>query len=140
MTSLELNSDDSTYIVACCDTTNKDDDIWFFEVPKIKAHFNGSGDLFAALLLDILVPSRSLEVNYPSNHIPLHEALGQTLWLVNEVLERTFELARPLLVNGENVDQEIPKIKDLRLIQCRALFALDCIPSLTPTRVPSTVV
>lgn len=104
VTSLQL---EDGYICACCDSEK----IQFASVPRINAHFSGTGDLFSALLLDILVP--------PSGQSPpaLADALKQVISLVDRILRRTLELSL-------SKNDVLPvTIHDLKLIQCRDLLA-----------------
>ncbi|SCV01478.1 LAMI_0G11760g1_1 [Lachancea mirantina] len=99
---------DVCLISACSDYETRS--AFFFEVPKIGAHFSGSGDLLSALLLDALVPGQQ----------DLVTALNKSLSLVESILQRTYEL------NELALKLESPKkINDLKLIECRDLLKVD---------------
>lgn len=103
VTSLELKDN---YICACCDKGK----IQYALVPRINAHFSGTGDLFSALLLNTLVP--------PTGQTPptLAEALSIVISLVDLILQRTLEYSL-------SKDDTLPvTINDLKLIQCRDLL------------------
>ncbi|GAV48946.1 hypothetical protein ZYGR_0N03510 [Zygosaccharomyces rouxii] len=103
VTSLELKNG---YICACCDGGK----IQYASVPRINAHFSGTGDLFSALLLNALVP--------PAGQTPptLAQALLLVISLVDLILRRTLELSL-------SKDDVLPvTINDLKLIQCRDLL------------------
>ncbi|GAV53858.1 hypothetical protein ZYGR_0AK03600 [Zygosaccharomyces rouxii] len=104
VTSLELKGG---YICACCDGGK----IQYALVPRINAHFSGTGDLFSALLLNALVP--------PVGQTPptLAHALTLVISLVDLILQRTLEFSL-------SEDDVLPvTINDLKLIQCRDLLA-----------------
>ncbi|AQZ18223.1 BUD17 (YNR027W) [Zygosaccharomyces parabailii] len=102
VTSLELGDE---YICACDDGFK----MQYSVVPRLNAHFSGSGDLFNALLLDALVPARG---EPPA----LSCALKQTIALVDNILRRTLQLS-------VFKDDQLPiTIKDLKLIQCRDIL------------------
>lgn len=82
-------------------------DYWYFLVPKIKAHFSGGGDLFSAIILDILLGMEKID---------LRIALNGALSLVDCVLKKTYELS-----NTADSDSFL-NINDLKLIQCKSLF------------------
>lgn len=114
---------------ACYETGGNSKSIDYFKVPKIDAHFSGSGDLFNALLLDLLVPSDS------ADHINLPVALRTVLLLVDKILRRTLELS---------LSQDLPTkssvvINDLKLIQSTDLLdpSNEIEGSITAIKVPS---
>lgn len=113
VTSVELPHEYSAYVIcAGYETTATSGKIQYFRVPKLNAHFSGSGDLFSALLLDLLVPSDA------EDEANLSDALNTVLSLVDDVLQRTLELS---LQNDEFLNSS-RKINDLKLIQSADLL------------------
>lgn len=105
VTSVDFESDN--FVSTCTDFT----DYWYFTVPRIKAHFSGSGDLFSAILMDLLLSSKDENVDLPL-------ALNKALSLVDEVLQRTYDLT---LKPTQESEQPF-RINDLKIIQCKDLF------------------
>lgn len=113
VTSVELPHRYSAYVIcAGYDTTATASKIHYFRVPKLNAHFSGSGDLFSALLLDLLVPSEA------EDEPALSDALNMVLSLVDGILQRTLELS---LQNDEFLNSS-RIINDLKLIQSADLL------------------
>lgn len=102
VTSIILPDNQDTYISAFWDMTKPNTHPYYYSVPRIPAQFFGSGDLFTALLMDSLQKCNDM-----------NEAVGKSLWLVIQVLKRTYE-AQP--------DPRPTVIKDLQLIQCKDLW------------------
>lgn len=119
VTSVEFDGSDN-YIVAASDMNLEN--IVYFEIPEIKCHFSGSGDLLTALLLDSL-----LKQSGDSN---IEKALSEALWLTGSILKRTYELA---LKDHEIEAAGIPYIKDLKIIQCLDLLKLVEVPAFPRT-------
>lgn len=95
----------------------------YFTVDKINAHFNGSGDLFSASLVDMLFP-HSREAS--SNPADLWEAIGKALTLTHQILARTYQLTIEEDTNVSSKSKStVPHIKDLKLIQCTDLLRTD---------------
>ncbi|KAL3234344.1 putative pyridoxal kinase BUD17 [Nakaseomyces bracarensis] len=114
-------SPSSNYIVAASDkkATPNGNAIVYFEIPEIKCHFSGSGDLLTALLLDSLLKQK--------DNRNLEKALALALWLTGSILQRTYELA----IKEHDIEPiGIPSIKDLKVIQCLDLLKLVEIPEL----------
>ncbi|AJT08863.1 ALS_1a_G0048050.mRNA.1.CDS.1 [Saccharomyces cerevisiae] len=121
VTSLELSEflSNDTYVVAGFDCSASEE-IFFYEIPKINAKFSGSGDLISAMLTDSLLGDRRC------TQLSLSASLGQVLWLVTSILQKTYDL---------NIAERGPQdstidIKDLKLIQCRDILKQDLIPSI----------
>ncbi|QLG70795.1 hypothetical protein HG535_0A07370 [Zygotorulaspora mrakii] len=117
ITSMEITiSDDNTdYLVcACCDFVAKPDAVHYFKVPKLNAHFSGSGDLFTALLLDCLL--------HPTAKQPLDlsHTVSAVLSLVDDILLRTMDLT---LSKGDFLTNKPSVINDLKLVNCLDLLA-----------------
>ncbi|QHS75926.1 putative pyridoxal kinase BUD17 [Saccharomyces paradoxus] len=121
VTSLELSEflSDNTYVVAGFDSSVSDE-IFLYKIPKINATFSGSGDLISAMLTD------SLLNGHGRNQLPLSASLGQVLWLVTSILQKTYDLN----VAGQDPQDSAIKIKDLKLIQCRDILKQDPVPSM----------
>ncbi|CCE90081.1 putative pyridoxal kinase BUD17 TDEL_0A07490 [Torulaspora delbrueckii] len=101
---------------ACYDTTATSGRINYFKVPKIDAHFSGSGDLFNALLLDLVLP-----VDYTES-IDLPNTLWTVLLLVDKILRRTLQLS----YSQDPSTKSSVVINDLKLIQCQELLDPSC--------------
>ncbi|CAI1695141.1 hypothetical protein SEUBUCD646_0N03400 [Saccharomyces eubayanus] len=121
VTSLELSdfSNDNVYVVAGFDSSLSDE-VFFYKIPKINATFSGSGDLISALLTDSLLNGHG-----PIQQ-PLSTSLGQVLWLVTTILQKTYELN---VVDRVPHDEAI-RIKDLKLIQCKDILKRNLVPSI----------
>ncbi|CDO93113.1 unnamed protein product [Kluyveromyces dobzhanskii CBS 2104] len=99
------STENDCFVSACTDFT----EYWYFTIPKIKAHFSGSGDLFSAIIMDLLLSSDTVQ-------LPL--ALNKALSLVDGVLRRTYDLTPKPADAGHT----LYKINDLKIIQCKDLF------------------
>ncbi|CAH01439.1 putative pyridoxal kinase BUD17 [Kluyveromyces lactis] len=106
------SADDDSFVSACTDFT----EYWYFNIPKINAHFSGSGDLFSAIIMDLLLSSETVE-------LPL--ALNSALSLVDGVLRRTYDLTS----KPAQSDDTPFKINDLKIIQCKDLFRSYPVPN-----------
>ena len=124
LTSVDMKESNLTLISACCHIDSNSDNrlkVCVMEVPKIPALFNGSGDLFSALLTDELLTEQPepSPLKARDGHETLKDALNNVLILTDSILKKTYELSLS--------DISIPaegaiKIKDLKLIQCRDLL------------------
>lgn len=116
VTSLEfpssLENGEQYIYCACFDTLPTSREMNYFKVSKLDAQFSGSGDLFNALLLDLIVPARLQDAS------GLPTVLFKVLLLVDEILRRTLELS----VTEDAPGQPSRIIKDLKLIQCAELL------------------
>lgn len=116
VTSLEFSSEQESpqrYIYsACFDTHPASGKMNYFKVNKLDAQFSGSGDLFNALLLDLMVPTHNDE----AAGLPM--VLWKILSLVDKILRRTLELS----TTEDDSTQQSRIIKDLKLIQCAELL------------------
>lgn len=114
VSSIDFTANNTTtndkYMVAFTQSPNFDD-IQYYEANKIHAQFSGSGDLFSALLIDMLFTTDS-----ETPTATLATAIGKCLSLTHQILHRTYELA--ILSHNATTANEIPHINDLRLIQC----------------------
>ena len=121
VTSLELSefSNDNVYVVAGFDSSLSNE-IFFYKIPKINATFSGSGDLISAMLTD------SLLNDHGHTQQTLSTSLGQVLWLVTSILQRTYDLN----VAGQDPHDSAIRIKDLKLIQCRDILKQDPVPTI----------
>ncbi|EJS41905.1 bud17p [Saccharomyces arboricola H-6] len=121
VTSLELSefSEGNMYVVAGFDSSLSDE-IFFYRIPKINATFSGSGDLICALLTD------SLLNGHGCTQQSLSQSLGQVLWLVTSILQKTYDLN----VADQHPQDSSMNIKDLKLIQCRDILKRDPLPSI----------
>lgn len=107
------------FVSACTDFQ----DYWYFAVPKIKAHFSGSGDLFSAIIMDIILSMDCVD---------LPAALNNALSLVDSVLRRTYELTE------KPSDPSVSfQIDDLKLIQCKDLFRYPSQPKFSACKLQS---
>lgn len=97
---------------ACFDTNPDSGKIDYFKVPRIDAHFSGSGDLFNALLLDLMLPVND------ATPTDLPTALWTVLLLVDKILRRTLTLS---LIQEATTHCSVV-INDLKLIQCTKLL------------------
>ncbi|CAL9728574.1 putative pyridoxal kinase Bud17p [Monosporozyma unispora] len=114
VTSIILPNHQGEYISAFWDMTNPNTHPYYYVVPRIPAQFFGSGDLFTALLMDSM---------QEYNH--MIEAVGKSLWLVIQVLKRTYDA---------QLKPNPTVIRDLQLIQCKDLWGKewDEIPAVSP--------
>ncbi|CAI4050449.1 putative pyridoxal kinase BUD17 SKDI_14G3470 [Saccharomyces kudriavzevii IFO 1802] len=121
VTSLELSefSNDNVYVVAGFDSS-LGDEVFFYKIPKINATFSGSGDLITAMLTD------SLLNDHGRTQQPLSTSLGQALWLVTSILQKTYDLN----VANQGPHDSAISIKDLKLIQSRDILKQDPVPSM----------
>ncbi|CCK69796.1 putative pyridoxal kinase BUD17 KNAG_0D00430 [Huiozyma naganishii CBS 8797] len=98
-------------------------------IKKINALFNGSGDLFTALLMDYSV----------AREMHLGDAVTATATLTSQILSRTCDLT-PNRAQATDPDVLVAgpapvKVQDLKLIQCRDLIVL---PAADPPADPVT--
>lgn len=101
---------------------------FYFEYPKIKGYFTGTGDLFAALLLNkfhkfVRAPAE-LNGATPVAKMPLARALQEVLAVMQAVLHRTAEASGDF-IQGVRGDPESMKKKELRLVECRDILYAD---------------
>lgn len=107
VTSILLPNHEDEYISAFCDMTQPGSpSYYYYSMSRIPAQFFGSGDLLTSLLMDSL---------QWSNDLP--QAVGKSLWLVLQVLKRTYD-AQPMTTPPPQ------SIKDLLLVQCNDLWAI----------------
>ncbi|CAB4255412.1 similar to Saccharomyces cerevisiae YNR027W BUD17 Putative pyridoxal kinase, a key enzyme in vitamin B6 metabolism [Maudiozyma barnettii] len=113
------STDCDTYTVAFAESPNFDQ-FQYFTVEKIQAHFNGSGDLFSALLVDMLFPV--VEQSVTST---LASAVGKALNLTHQILNKTYRLTvKSVETHPPSETETVPHIKDLKLIQCAELLRI----------------
>ncbi|SMN21583.1 similar to Saccharomyces cerevisiae YNR027W BUD17 Putative pyridoxal kinase, a key enzyme in vitamin B6 metabolism [Maudiozyma saulgeensis] len=118
-TNLKQKPNCNTYTVAFTEFSNFDN-FQYFTVDKIEAHFNGSGDLFSALLVDMLFPTSDREVS-----VSLAVAVGKALDLTHQILNKTYRLTVKLSGAQSGTHPHppsVPHIKDLKLIQSAELL------------------
>lgn len=100
--------------------------IQYYTFDKIHAHFNGSGDLFSALLIDMMYPEGS-DTTQPLSMDAFALAVGRCLTLTHQILNRTYNLTVPGPATSDFAPThalDTPHIRDLKLIQCRDLLSV----------------
>lgn len=114
-----------TYTVAFAEMANPGR-IQYYTFDKIHAHFNGSGDLFSALLVDMMFPVDA-DTSAPLAMDDFALAIGRCLTLTHQILNRTYNLTVPGPASTESEPTHAlgtPHIRDLKLIQCADLLAV----------------
>lgn len=133
ITSMELSlskDEHDCLLCACYDPTVSPNQAFYFKVPKLNAHFSGSGDLFTALLLDYVAHPVGKEA------LSLTCALSEVLSLVDKILQRTIELSSE---DNGHIANKRSVIKDLRLINCVDLLKKDLAAQHTPKFTPISI-
>ncbi|CCH62895.1 hypothetical protein TBLA_0I02370 [Henningerozyma blattae CBS 6284] len=120
ITSIEISETKETgTMLSACSITEEIETINCFTVPKINAKFNGSGDLFTALLMDSLIPNGINDTSVPN----LAASLSKVLYLMDKILRKTYQLSVPSETSMQ-MEHNIINIKDLKLIESRDILAL----------------
>lgn len=129
ITSIELLTlEREKYFISCTEfklnNSDREAHVIHFEVPRIDAHFCGSGDLFSALILDQLLGKKTPLSN--QTNPTLADAVGKCLYLVQKILQRTYDLTEcTATTSGRDTSVESRVINDLKLIQSRDILAID---------------
>lgn len=88
---------------------------FFFECDEIDSYFTGTGDLFAAVLLDCFWRSNKSNDGFK-------DALGATVSVVGAVLKRTYEYGKAFGVTKTPIHDSSMQYHELRLVQSTQEF------------------
>lgn len=131
VTSVELADDtNSLYSAGSLYTVDGILRSFYFKVPRIRAGFSGSGDLFSAILTSAIMKyddRQDSEITETTalEDISLVHALNEALSVVEKVLLLTFDYeVRAYKEKGVPLPVDV-KINDLKLIQGRRYYEID---------------
>lgn len=111
---------------------NKSNTIHCYDIPMLPAKFNGSGDLFTALLIDRLIRKSNGTLEKDNSTLSetafFIECIGYALTLVHKVLSLTLEIT---LKENNSTEDGYMYVKDLKIIESRHLFEYETLPLIT---------